>query len=27
VLAYLAEPSAGALPGPAVHDDHLEVHP
>jgi ABC-2 type transport system ATP-binding protein len=26
VLAYLAEPSAGALPGPAVHD-HLEVRP
>jgi len=26
VLAYLADPSAGALPGPAVHD-HLEVHP
>jgi ABC-2 type transport system ATP-binding protein len=27
VLAYLAEPSAGALPGPAVHNDHLEVRP
>jgi ABC-2 type transport system ATP-binding protein len=26
VLAYLADPSAGALPGPAVHD-HLEVRP
>jgi ABC-2 type transport system ATP-binding protein len=26
VLAYLADPSAGALPGPAVHH-HLEVHP
>jgi ABC-2 type transport system ATP-binding protein len=30
VLAYLAEPSAGALPGPAVrglsaHDDSMEV--
>jgi ABC-2 type transport system ATP-binding protein len=27
VLAYLAEPSAGALPGPAIHNDHLEVRP
>jgi ABC-2 type transport system ATP-binding protein len=26
VLAYLAEPSAGALPGPSAHD-HLEVRP
>jgi ABC-2 type transport system ATP-binding protein len=25
VLAYLAEPSAGALPGPSAHDDSLEV--
>jgi ABC-2 type transport system ATP-binding protein len=27
VLAYLADPSAGALPGPATHNDQLEVHP
>jgi ABC-2 type transport system ATP-binding protein len=27
VLAYLADPSAGALPGPATHSDRLEVHP
>jgi ABC-2 type transport system ATP-binding protein len=26
VLAYLAEPSAGALPGPSAHDHRLEVH-
>jgi ABC-2 type transport system ATP-binding protein len=25
VLAYLADPSAGALPGPAAHDHHQEV--
>ena len=27
VLAYLADPSAGALPGPSAHHDSLEVHP
>jgi ABC-2 type transport system ATP-binding protein len=27
VLAYLADPSAGALPGPSAHYDSLEVHP
>ena len=27
VLAYLADPSAGALPGPAPHNDRLEVRP
>ena len=26
VLAYLADPSAGALPGPSAHDNSLEVH-
>jgi ABC-2 type transport system ATP-binding protein len=26
VLAYLADPSAGALPGPAAHNHHQEVH-
>jgi ABC-2 type transport system ATP-binding protein len=26
VLAYLADPSAGALPGPSAHHDSLEVH-
>ena len=26
VLAYLADPSAGALPGPWAHDNSLEVH-
>jgi ABC-2 type transport system ATP-binding protein len=26
VLAYLADPSAGALPGPSAHDHRLEVH-
>ena len=26
VLAYLADPSAGALPGPSAHDSSLEVH-
>jgi ABC-2 type transport system ATP-binding protein len=25
VLAYLADPSAGSLPGPSTHDDSLEV--
>jgi len=25
VLAYLAEPSAGALPGPSAHRNRLEV--
>jgi len=25
VLAYLADPSAGTLPGPSAHDDSLEV--
>ena len=27
VLAYLADPSAGALPGPSAHDNKLEVRP
>jgi ABC-2 type transport system ATP-binding protein len=27
VLAYLADPSAGALPGPATHNDRLGVRP
>jgi ABC-2 type transport system ATP-binding protein len=26
VLAYLADPSVGALPGPAAHHGHQEVH-
>jgi ABC-2 type transport system ATP-binding protein len=26
VLAYLADPSAGALPGPSAHANSLEVH-
>ena len=26
VLAYLADPSAGVLPGPSTHDNSLEVH-
>jgi ABC-2 type transport system ATP-binding protein len=27
VLAYLADPSAGTLPGPSSRNDSLEVHP
>jgi hypothetical protein len=27
VLAYLAEPSAGALPGPSADNNRLQVHP
>jgi ABC-2 type transport system ATP-binding protein len=27
VLAYLADPSAGALPGPSAQHDSIEVHP